>query len=82
MSKISHKDLIEIDYTSLEKQPERLRSVLKECHFTLTDLKQKNKEQEEQLNKKNMIIDKLMHEKQEHILHLSVCESNDLKKQY
>jgi hypothetical protein len=64
-----------------EKVPRNLKEVLSECYLILSDLKERNKSLEGQLSQKSAIIDKLMQEKQDHILHLSTCEGEHIKKQ-
>lgn len=50
-----------------------VRELLQECYGTITELKEKNRLLEEQLKQKDAIIDRLIREKQEHILHLATC---------
>lgn len=60
---------------------EGVRELLQECYGTITELKEKNRLMEEQVKQKDAIIDRLIREKQEHILHLATCEGENLKKQ-
>lgn len=52
---------------------EGVRELLQECYGTITELKEKNRLLEDQLKQKDAIIDRLIREKQEHILHLANC---------
>ena len=52
---------------------EGVRELLQECYGTITELKEKSRLLEEQLKQKDAIIDRLIREKQDHILHLATC---------
>ena len=52
---------------------EGVRELLQECYGTITELKEKSRLLEEQLKQKDAIIDRLIREKQDHILHLASC---------
>lgn len=58
-----------------------MRELLQECYGTITELKEKNRLMEKQMKQKDAIIDRLIREKQEHILHLATCEGENMKKQ-
>jgi uncharacterized protein YdcH (DUF465 family) len=79
--KNSAESLMNATNPRVDSESNKVKKVLEECYFIISDLKAKNKTLEDTLNQKNKIIDKLIQEKQDHITHLSQCENDNLKKQ-
>jgi len=59
-----------------QEKVKQLKQVLRECKSLITELQQSNFTLERELTQKRLIIDKLIDEKQQHILHMSSCNAN------